>query len=261
MTPKITIAVQCYDFEIRLAWMLSSLLAQTEPGLVIVDIAHVRENGKPTVERVVENLSTDWPEPKLKIKRTIWEDFEEFQLRGITRTKQLQECETEWIMFADCDMVYHECYFDELLRWLGANAKGASCMFSSGRISLPKQLVNEMVNGSPAQIGSFVPNAFAKADALAPKKEMRNVGAGFCQIVNAKHCPHGGYYVLPDGNRDVKWDRSRSKPKSDMQFRKRVAAALPGNERRKLPQWFTDNAIHLNHNRDEDIGVNTREQR
>jgi hypothetical protein len=262
MTPRITIAVQCHDFQRRFLWMLSSLAQQTKPGLVIVDVAHMPGNGQPTTEEVCALFGGDIENPNLKIKRRVFESFDRFQYRGAVRNEQLQGCETEWLLFGDCDMVYHPQYFENLLAHLDAKHPKAKYMLSSGRMSNPKEQTTEMVNAHFEDNANLVPvvSAYPGAD-LLPKREKGNVGAGFCQLINVQHCPHGGYYVDESANRDVRWSRSRSKPKSDMQFRKRISQG--GNHRQALPEWFTHQAIHLNHNRDEDMpeGTKTKEQR
>jgi hypothetical protein len=252
-TPLITIAVQCHNFQRRFCWMLSSLAQQTRPDLVAVDVAHVPGNGRPTTEETCELFQS-----RLQIRRSEWTDFERFQLRGLVRNQQLQECRTDWLLFGDCDMVYHPEYFEHLALELKGKHPEARYMLSSGRTSqhdwtVTNQLVDREVTDRPRE----VERAYALADRL-PKRRMGNVGAGFCQLVNVRHCPHGGYYVRPDGNRDWGWDRG-SNPRSDVQFRKRVTAA--GGPRVGLPRWFAKTAIHLNHHRDPEAGRHLTEQR
>lgn len=252
MKPLITIAVQCHNFQRRLCWMLSSLAQQTKPELVVVDVAHVTGNGRPTVEDVCEMF-----ENRLNIRKSAWEDLDWFQYRGFVRNRQLQQCETEWLMFGDCDMVYSPDYFDRLMTELDRSHSKASYMLSTARTSNPKEQSTEMVNREILDRARLVDKSFELANGL-PKRWMRNVGAGFSQIVNIRHCPHDGYYVSPTVNRDWSWKRG-SNPKSDMQFRKRIGAA--GGPRRNLPVWFGQNAIHLNHNRDPEAGKHLEEQR
>jgi hypothetical protein len=256
MKPLITIAAQCHNFQRRFGWMLSSLVEQTKPGLVLVDVAHMPNNGQPSTESLVKFFSD-----KLNVKSSLWEDFDRFQFRGLVRNRQLQECETEWLLFADCDMVYHQEYFERLTEELERNHKQATYMLSSGRVSNPKEQANEMVNEVSEKtdfIQMAVKHAFEMADRL-PKIPRGNVGAGFCQLINKNHAPHGGYYVKPTENRDWSWKRRGSNPKSDMQFRRRLSAA--GGPRQALPAWFSDNAIHLNHDRDPEAGKHLEHQR
>lgn len=250
---KITIAVQVHNFQRRFCWMLSSLAQQTARAHIVMSVAFVRGNGRPTTEQVLDLFN-----PRLKLCSQVWKSVERFQYRGLVRNLQLEQCDTDWLMFGDCDMVYHPEYFERLLKELDRNHSNATYMLSSGRVSNPKEEANKMVNREVLDVAREVPNAFALADAL-PKRPMRNVGAGFCQLIHMRLCPHGGYYVKPEENRDWSWDRRGSNPKSDMQFRKRISKA--GGPRQNLPDWFSANAIHLNHNRDPEAGHHITEQR
>lgn len=252
MKPFITIAVQCHNFQRRFSWMLSSLAQQSIASRLVVDVAFMPGNGTPPTEEVCGLFRS-----RLEIRQRPWTDFETFQLRGVIRNEQLKECSTEWLMFGDCDMVYHPNYFADLEAELSKNHRTASYMISSGRISNPVDDTNRLVDSQVWKCAKEIPNAFTLADSL-PKREMRNVGAGFCQIINTVHAPHGGYYVDPKLNRDWSWRRG-SNPKSDMQFRRRISQC--GGHRRGLPAWFTAKAIHLNHNRDPEAGCHITEQR
>lgn len=253
MKPLITIAVQCHNFQRRFCWMLSSLVQQTRPELIAVDVAHMPGNGKPTTEDVCTMF-----ENRLRVSRSEWESFESFQYRGCVRNQQLQECATEWLMFGDSDMVYAPDYFERLISELYRNHRKASYMISSGRTSNPKEQTTLLVNREVQDQAREVDKSFALADEL-PKNPMRNVGAGFCQIINTFTCPHECYYVDSGSNRDWDWRKRGSNPKSDMQFRRRISKA--GGDRRNLPHWFSEKAIHLNHDRDPDAGKHLEHQR
>lgn len=253
----ISIAVQVHNFQRRFCWMLSSLAQQTRPELVRVIVDYMPENGRPTTDEVCD-LFDRRRGGNLRIYRKHWLSLEQFQFRGLVRNGQMARCRTEWIMFGDADMVYHPEYFERLSAELGATHAGANYLICSGRMSNPKNLTNDLVNSRVMDEAQVVAGSWALADRL-PKNEMRNVGAGFSQIVNMKTGAHGGYYVNPKRNMDWSWGRG-SNPKSDIQFRSRLAKAT-GILRRKLPHWFTESAIHLNHNRDPEAGHHLEEQR
>jgi hypothetical protein len=253
MTPRLTIAVQCHNFQRRFNWMMSSLAQQTKTDLVFVLVAHVMGNGKPTTEHVCSQFLG-----RVAYSLQPYPNITEFQYRGLIRNRQLTECPTEWLMFGDCDMVYHPEYFERLLVLLDEQHRNAPYMLSSGRRSQPpeqKDLTNALVDSSDCF--EEIPNAFEQAATL-PAKHMPNVGAGFCQLINVKHCPHGGYYVNPEENYDWGWHRG-SNPKSDMQFRWRMNEL--GMKRHQLPRWLSRNAIHLNHDRDPEAGKHLETQR
>ena len=252
-SPQLTIAIQCHNFQRRLCWMLSSLAQQTKPGLVRVDVACMPGNGRPTTEEVVALFAG-----RIDIKPTVMSDFAEFQLRGLVRNRQLATCQTEWLMFGDSDMVYCPEYFERLVAELESKHARATYLLSTGRMSNLKDDAEKMVCEYVKDESRIVPEPFALAQRLLPRR-MRNCGAGFSQIINMRHCPHGGYYVTPDENRDWDWTKRGSNPKSDMQFRRRVAER--GGRRVALPEWFTAGAIHLNHDRDPEAGKHLDTQR
>lgn len=250
--PQITIALQCHNFQRRFCWMLSSLAQQTRKESIEIDVACMPGNGRPSTEKLAEHF-----EGRLRIRLSVWDSVERFQFRGLIRNRQMQECTTEWLMFADCDMVYHPEYFERLLETLERDHTNAKYMVSSGRTSNPKELSNELVSMFVQDEPVTVIDSFAKADAL-PKIRRGNVGAGFCQIINMDHAPHGGYYVKPGENADWSWAKG-SNPRSDRQFRHRIAEQ--SGKRRGLPIWFSNTAIHLNHDRDPEAGRHLEDQR
>lgn len=247
----ITIAVQCHNFQRRFWWMLSSLAVQTAAASIVVDVAHVPGNGAPTTEEVCAIF------PEL-VRRSEFEFDAKFRARGLVRNVQMSECQTEWIMFADCDMVYHPTYFENLLAHLAAHHPEARHMIGSGRTSNPIGEADALVDGSAPIWPRPIIEPFQQASRLA-RVAMENVGAGYCQIVSMKHGAHGGYYVRPEECRDWPWERRGSNFVSDVRFRKRMVEAA--GMWKALPQWFSDNAIHLNHARDLDHGRHLTEQR
>ena len=249
----ITVAVQCHNYQRRFCWMLSSLCAQTKSDLLIVDVAHLANNGLPRTEDVIASFAS-----RLKVKISLWTDYSQFQKRGLVRNRQLSECSTEWLLFADCDMVYHPQYFERLAADLTHLHAGARYMLSSGRISNPKEAAIKLVDSVSLERNHSVHDAFGLADKL-PKIKRNNVGAGFSQIINVREAPHEGYYVPPEENRDWTWEKRHQKTKSDAQFRRRIARA--GGPRQRLPRWYTDGLIHLNHHRDKEFGRHLADQR
>lgn len=252
MKPLITIAVQCHYFQRRLCWKLSSLAQQTRPDLFVIDVAHMPQNGKPTTEAVCDLFRE-----KVSIKQTRWSDYEKFQRRGYVRSRQLQEARTEWILFADSDMIYAPEYFARLATELEKHPR-AAYMLSSGRktteISQATTLVNGLVQDSPAHVYE----AFYRAIAICLRRTKGARGAGNSQLVNVKHGAHGGHYVLPNRNPDWGWGPRGQDTKSDVRFRGRMRS---GGPLVPLPEWFALNVVHLNHNRDKDAQRHIEEQR
>lgn len=255
MTPSITIAVQCHKFQRRFCWMLSSLAQQIASGLVAVDVACLVNNGEPSTEQVAAAFRG-----KVPVVVRLCFDFDKFQRRGLIRTDQLRDCFTPWIMFGDCDMVYSPDYFQKLLEHLNTEHRNACYMLSTGRMSTFEVETNSLIDSSEAVASQEVQDAFNRINALPKNTRLPriNVGAGYSQIINVQHAPHEGYYVKPDDCRDWDWTRA-SNYRSDKQFRERIKK--DGGNRVCLPDWFSWNAIHLNHARDLDVGHHIEDQR
>jgi len=235
----LTIAVLCHNYQRRFCWMLSSLAQQDGNPAICVDVAALARNGKPTTERVVAHFAD-----AVDVRLRTYRDVDRFQFRGLVRTDQLRECETEWLLFADCDMVYHPSFFVRLLAQVAQEHADYCGILTAGRWSQP----NDRIAKTDELVGRYVYPchvpfaAFTVSDTLELVARS-NVGAGFFQLINVRNCQHGGYYA--DGEYDHAWATGRYwKTRSDHRFRRRIG------ERKKLPAWFSDHQWHLNHHRD-----------
>jgi len=246
----ITIAIYCHNYQHRLCWMLSSLRQQVAPPAITVDVASMADAGEPRTELVVALFRA----PGVRIRHRIYEDRDAFQFRGNVRTDQLNECDTEWLLFADCDMVYHPAFFHDLAEVLRYECPGFRGMLTAGRYSQPNTTIGTTADMVALyQYPCVVPAAWEQVETLE-KVQRSNVGAGFFQLINVENCPHGGYYVQTP--RDKAWAQGTYwKTRSDAAFRRRI-----GN-RRKLPQWFSEHQIHVNHDRDNMHGCHIEAQR
>lgn len=251
-----TISVLCHNYQHRLTWMISSLLLQVKTSEPItMDIAYLKDTGTPTTYDVIDFFER-FPDHSKKVK-FVHHEYNEttlhtFNHRGLIRNDQLRDCKTDWQLFADTDMVYHPQFFYNLQVELEKH-KEAEYMLTAGRLSGERQKFDKLVS----RVDTYpcvVPSAFDFAMPFA-KRTMRNVGAGFFQLVNNKYTQHGGLYVHPESCRDWNMQKKGLNPKSDMQFRKRVGSTV------KLPEWFSQNQIHLNHRRDPDAKQHITEQR
>lgn len=252
MNPVLTIAVQCHFFQRRLNWQLCSLSEQTRKDLVMVDVAYIDGNGDPETVSVCDMFSD------LTIKDSVFDNYAVFAKRGNVRNAQLSDCKTEWILFTDSDMIYAPEYFERLAKELQSH-KNAPYIIASGRRTTPKQTAIDLVNA----ICSYpirIQGAFKAAQAIQVQKVKRPRGIGNFQLVNVRQMreKHGGVYV-PEA-RDRGWFHPKGQnTKSDVHFRRRICATA--GPVRALPEWFSHNVIHLNHERDKDIGAHCEEQR
>jgi len=236
--------------------MLSSICQQRHPTFdIVVDIAHLKDNGTPSTEEVISLFV----QKGLDIKGTVYDSVDRFQFRGYTRNDQLQSCTTDYMLFADTDMVYHPRFFNKLFKTLEskeyANYDG---MYICGRYSQPNELIektNTLVNLAIEDEAKCVDDAWAVCNSILTKKKRGSVGAGYFQLIHMERCNHEGYYVPEGGSRDRGWEGQGQKAKSDMQFRKRIGSKI------QLPSWFGKSQIHVNHFRDNQFGYHLEEQR
>ena len=250
----ITVAMYCHNFQRRLCWDLSSILQRTGDVPVYVRVAHLTGSGSPTTEAT----ASPFVRAGMPLARFWWNpaDAEEFQHRGLTRTSILRmsvELGSEWLLFTDCDMVYHPEYWTRLAAELEKRPEFPGILVA-GRMSQDDPApASELVDS--LEYPCIVPDAWERAKHLRHVRRSA-VGAGYFQLINVRHCPHGGYYsAKPE---DHPWQSGKYwRTKSDHRFRRRI-----GNVER-LPLWFTRNAVHLSHVRDNQTADkrHTEEQR
>jgi hypothetical protein len=247
---KITIAIQTHNFQRRLCWMLSSILEQKgDIPQIETDIAFMEGNGDPTTRAVIEHFQ----KLGMQIKTHPYPDLSRFQFRGYTRNDQLKDTDSDWMLFADSDMVYPDNYFAELnkLLQLDAYKDSPKCLFS-GRHSIKRSsTVETMMAGY--SYPCYVEGSFALAAKCRMRVPWPAVGAGYCQIVNVDQVRklHDGIYVKEGCSRDWSWERRLQKARSDKQFRQHL-----GREELKLPVQ-----IHLQHLRDSAVKYHLEDQR
>jgi glycosyltransferase involved in cell wall biosynthesis len=224
--------------------MLSSILQQEgDPCDVLTNVAYMRdENSTPSTEAVLDYFE----EKGLNIKRSEYTDFDVFCKRGNSRNKALKESEADWIMFSDCDMIFPPNWFEEAKKQLTGN-NSDKCLHT-GRHSTFLEETKALIKqyDYPCE----VPLSF-KLSADLPSKRKRNIGAGFCQIVNVAKMEESWDRVYVYKAKDNDWSKGITKARSDTLFRRRI-----GRQKIGLP-WL----IHLQHERDSDFGYHIEVQR
>ena len=235
--------------------MLSSLLEQTDKD-VVIDISYLKDNGNPSTKSVIDFFN----KKGLLIKETVYDNLDRFQYRGLTRTDQIKKCDTDFLLFADSDMVYNPKMIEKIKNTMNnddsfVNYNG---VMTCGRYSQPNDKIyetNSLVDSYIYDSPIYIKDVWSIVDNKLEKLGKRNVGAGFWQLINFNKCDHKNYYVKDDECRDRGWVKSFQKASSDIQFRRRIG------DKKKMPRWFSQNQIHLNHDRDSFHKKHINEQR
>lgn len=273
MVPSLAIVVSCHNFQRRFNLMLSSIVDQQNDKIPIIKVyvAHVKNNGYPTCEDLAEYYNKCYG---LEFELLSFNDYSSLQYRGIVRTKQLKTIKEDWVLFADCDMVYTKSFFVCLRDFL-SNYKDSNSIYSLGRFSCDRLACDNLVRNFQT-IGKI--ENIGKICYSLPSIKKANVGAGYFQLVRKNTIDNvtGGIYVSEDENIDWSWDKKGQKAKSDRQFRKKFEEMVKlstfdlmvGNEfiekqkeKNKLKDYEKPMQFHLNHNRDNEFGFHLEEQR
>ena len=233
--------------------MASSLLHQVGnvPKLTF-SVAYPKNNGNPTTESVCSFFRGKG----LDVKEFPYEDERAIQFRGLVRNAQLAASTADWILMADCDMVYHPRFFEDLGERLEGELKDEDRCISASRISLDKEYSKNFFNvDDKTAYPADVANAAEIVSVWPVFRISRNCGAGYFQLANVdavrRKC--GGIYVPPDECADHAEFDDFHKTSSDAQFRKRIGGLK--RIQTKWPQY------HANHERDNEVGHHLTIQR
>jgi glycosyltransferase involved in cell wall biosynthesis len=228
--------------------MLSSILDQEgDIPEISVSVAHVTDSGNPTTNEVVAHFK----DLGMDIRSLEYPDIKRCQYRGYTRNDQLAECEADWIMFTDSDMVYPNNFFAEMKQLLQTDAYKDSneCLYSQ-RYSTQLEPTTAVVDQDSITYPIYVENSCETIMAL-PGKNRSNIGAGYFQLVSTRVKDIYGYYVPEGKSRDHGWTDTYSKCRSDQQFRRMVG-------KKKIPLPVQG---HIQHVRDSDTKSHIEVQR
>lgn len=251
---SIEIAVTCTWFQRRLCWMMSSVLQQDgDVPRIVFSVSYPANNGNPTTEEVCRFFRGKG----LTVKEQAYSDMQVIQYRGLARNRQVGEADCDWILFADCDMVYDRRFFADLGRQLEGPLRDETKILSARRVSLDKQFSKDFFNKVDQHT---YPCMVCSPDDIVSKwpifQMSANVGAGYFQLVNTRRLreDHGGVYVDPSDNRDWGWidGKKMQKANSDKQFRHMMGGVT---KIQTMPQY------HLNHERDNEEGYHLTLQR
>lgn len=200
-------------------------------------------NGNPTTEMLLEYFSD-----LLNVTHTIVTDKEIFAKRGLVRNLQIENSDSDWIMFCDADNLYPKNFFSHLFGHINKYNGPPKCIYSKEKLHTEED-INKYLNITQGNM--HVNDAYNKGNDIPMiKKSNKPVAAGCMQVVRKDWT--GGYYVTAEECRDKHLFKRGQRAKSDVQFRKRIG----GSHRIKCGLQ-----IHLNHARDKNLGYHSEEQR
>ena len=252
-------AFQCHNFQRRACWVLSSILQQTIwPFKIIVDIACLRDNGKPSTEWVAQEFAARG----LDVRLTHFENKDVFAKRGLVRNVQCKNAianKADYVFFADADTLYQPEFFEILTDKLKAFGETIhKCIYSANKMHTIKEATNAAIEKSLGEL-PYIKNAFERALALPqmviPRDQLKDGGAAGCmQVVSIRDLIGigKGIYIPRKNNKDRHLFKAGQLARSDIFFRIRMG----GSKRIRLPLQ-----IHLQHTRDKELGYHTEEQR
>lgn len=229
---KLEICIHCHNYQHRLCWMLSSILQQKgDIPELIVSISYLPKSGDPNTEEVISFFK----DQGLKIIPLELEEGQQ-QNRAIPRNIRAKQTMADWILFADCDMVYDELFFEDIKKQLQTDKyKNETRVIGADRHSLNIafciKYFEEDVKDYPCEIenvSSLVSNW--------PVRWVhgKRIAAGNFQLANVNAIREkGGIY---SGRQRDFWRRT----KSDRQFRVHMGGRVSMDVK---PQY------HLNHDR------------
>ena len=230
---NLEIVILCYNYQRRLTWMLSSILQQKgDIPNITISIAYTPNNGNPKTEDVIELFKGKG----LNIIDIILTP-EQISNRSIARNLRTKETTAEWILYADCDMVYDPYFFEDIKRQLESDAfKNETKVIGGDRHSLNDKFCIDYFEKEDKFNYPCVIEDVAEITKKWPVKWIRGKHncAGYFQIARVAAIREKKE-VYSGRDRDL-WRST----KSDREFRLRMGGKVAMNV---LPQF------HLNHDR------------
>ncbi len=231
------ICINCYNYQHRLCWMLSSILQQEgDIPNILTSISYVENNGNPSTEEVIEFFR----EKGLNILGMPL-TFDQIKNRSVSRNMRVKDTKADWILFADSDIVYDNHFFADIKSQLEKDPfKNEKKVIGANRYSLDISFCIEYFEKDCRTYPCNVENVIDIANKF-PVKHFHGGGRapGYFQLANVEAIMEkGGIYC---GTKRDLWRRT----KSDRGFRIQMGGVV---EMKTKPMY------HLNHDRgDENI--------
>jgi len=245
----IEMCVVCYNFQRRWTMQLASLAQQIEPPDFIINVAYVKDNGNPDVETVVNF----YEQKGLKFKLTPYEHMGKG--RGLIRNRQVQKSSEDWLLFMDCDLIYHPTFFQGIAKHMNPDCQNV--------IGVPNIAYTRVENVNPFFDNfesMYVESAYdvAKSFGITRTHGQKRKGAnGGFQLVRREMVMEKckGRYVNPKRTGDKQMGHMGTR--SDIKFRQ----AIDGGAYRSKMINTLPVQIHLEHWRKIDEQFNIEAQR
>jgi hypothetical protein len=211
--------------------MLSSLCEQVNVNGTVLEIkvnTHKQDPFRDWSEGMWEVF-----EPHLCLKVKEWES-EDFALRGVTRNEDLKECNMDWLVFADADLVFDPDFLHKLTVILPRLEKTiGSNLLTTQRVELDEEEVNlalehdgytDVIHDTSTTCLRIAIDKHAKCD--------RARGAGYFQMIYMPNMK-GVRYIKDPTVEQVHFNVGRDRRvhghyKADMAFRKNCSGVLNG---------------------------------
>jgi hypothetical protein len=232
---SIEICIHTYQYQRRLCWMLSSILQQKgDVPNILINISHTENDGTPTTAEVCNFFRKEG----LNIKETMISK-DDIPNRSLARTKQLEETTSDFILFADSDMVYATDFFEDLGKQLGTHLANESKCMGADRVSLDIPFCVEYFNRDESKYPMVIDNVVDVVDKWKIYYVRgRHKAAGYFQLANVKLLKERniGYGLAKkDGLRRYRADRY---------FRVNLGGICPIETKKQY---------HLNHSRNDEV--------
>jgi hypothetical protein len=191
-------------------------------------------------------------DPLIELKVREYDKKEEFEKRGLTRNKDIEECSASWIFFSDADMIFHPEFFSDMSDNYVENWVGTGNLISGPRIDVSIVVANNLVD-SREYNDKVIENSFdiCWRNKEGYSKGGRAPGAGYFQLVEMDYLRKNNItYCNPQdsGDRSI-FSRRGGDMYSDVRFRRNFPGKIimRKNCSSKDDQDILKPFLHLNH--------------
>ena len=193
---QIEICVQSYFYQIRFCWMLSSIVQQKDHNLdIVVTCSYLKDgsDGQPNNIQIIDFFQN-------KGLNIIGYEYPQNKMldRTYLRNDRAKNTKADWILFADCDMIYDPLFFTDLEKKLMSDEyKNITKVFGADRVSLDIDLCEKFLLDY-----QFIDPFFITQPAEQIKdfpyfnKGGRSRAAGYFQLVNGDAIRNLGKYSV-----------------------------------------------------------------